>query len=258
MIVPFNPLHPLAGFVVGMLVGLTGVGGGSLMTPLLTVVFGVNPVTAVGTDLVYAAVTKSAGTAAHGAAGTVDWGVTARLAAGSLPAAALTLAGLHWMGPLGAGAARAISVVLAGALLFTAAVLLARPLLERMAARADIGRAAAAIVTLGMGAALGVLVPLSSIGAGAIGVTALTLLYPRMPAARVVGTDIAHAVLLSMVAGAGHWLMGSVDWPLLAALLAGSLPGVLLGSWASAHVPVRVLRPILAVTLIVVAGKVLL
>lgn len=249
--------YTLAGFFVGAVVGLTGVGGGSLMTPLLVLLFGVHPATAVGTDLLYAAITKAAGTAVHGRKGTVDWRITRRLALGSIPAAALTLLVLSQFDLKSAEVSRLISASLGVALVLTAAALIFRKQLQALAAANtpswrdhDIGSA-----TVLTGAVLGVLVSISSVGAGAMGVAALIFLYPTLPALRIVGSDIAHAVPLTLVAGLGHWILGSVDWVLLGSLLLGSLPGITLGSLLGARIPDRVLRPTLAAMLVAVGGK---
>lgn len=251
------PLYTVSGLAVGLLVGLTGVGGGSLMTPLLVVLFGVHPATAVGTDLLYAAVTKSVGTAVHGFNGTVDWRMVRRLAAGSAPATALTVLLLDVLGAHGKPSGEVISLVLGLAVLTTAMLLLFRGALLRVLGPRlgpDGPRHAAALTVL-TGAVLGVLVALSSVGAGALGVTALFLLYPRTPAARIIGSDIAHAVPLTLLAGMGHWLLGSVDWHLLASLLTGSIPGIIIGSLVAVRVPDRVIRPALACVLLLVGGR---
>jgi uncharacterized membrane protein YfcA len=252
-----NPLYSLSGLVVGALVGFTGVGGGSLMTPLLVLLFGIHPATAVGTDLLYAGLTKTGGTLVHGLNKTIDWRITGRLAAGSLPATVLTLLALAYFGKNSAGANSVITTTLGIALLMTAATLLFRRwLLSYLAARVDsLSPRQTALLTHLLGAVIGVLVSLSSVGAGAIGVTALILLYPKMPTVRIVGSDIAHAVPLTLAAGTGHWMLGSVDWPLLVSLLIGSLPGIAIGSHFAARVPDRVLRPVLASTLAVVGAK---
>ncbi len=248
------------GFGVGLLVGMTGVGGGSLMTPLLILLFGIHPATAVGTDLLFAAATKSAGTVIHGLNHTVEWRVTGRMAIGSLPAAALTLFVLSHVGVQDQVASGIVKAVLIVALLLTSASLLLRKKIVGLAtARFDqIDRRRTAALTVVTGAVLGVLVSLSSIGAGAIGITALLLLYPRLPIARIVGSDIAHAVPLTFLAGTGHWIMGSVNWLMLASLLVGSLPGIIAGSLASPRVPDVVLRTILAITLMIVAGRMIM
>jgi hypothetical protein len=252
-----NLLYSLSGFIVGVLVGMTGVGGGALMTPLLIVLFGVHPATAVGTDLLYAAATKSGGTVVHGWARTINWRVVGRLAMGSVPMTAFTLFMLAQLGIHGAAANKLITMVLGGALLATAAVLILRKPIVRYygehVGKLDPPRTRR--YTILTGALLGVLVSISSVGAGAIGVTALILLYPQLPIVRVVGSDIAHAVPLTLVAGVGHWWLGSVDWMLLGSLLVGSLPGIVLGSLASIRVPEIVLRVTLACVLIVVVAR---
>jgi len=253
-----EPLYSLTGFAVGLLVGLTGVGGGSLMTPLLVLLFGVAPVTAVGTDLLFAAVTKAGGAWAHARRGNVDWRVVGWLAAGSVPGSALTLVLLHFFVPHPDRLSAIISVALGIALILTACSLVFRDKLHAWAARrapAGVDRESTARRTLIVGAILGVLVTVSSVGAGALGVTALFFLYPGLAAARIVGTDIAHAVPLTLVAGLGHAAAGVVDWKLLLALLVGSLPGIWLGSSLSQKIPERVLRTGLAAMLILIGGK---
>jgi uncharacterized membrane protein YfcA len=254
-----NPFFALSGFTIGLLVGLTGVGGGSLMTPLLVLIFGVQPTTAVGTDLLYAAVTKSAGTVVHHRRGTIDWQVTRRLAVGSVPAAILTLIVLYKLGVRGGASPPLITIVLACALILTAICVISHRQLRMLTATrgSEPDPRRIAILTTSAGAVLGVLVTLSSVGAGAIGMTALVLLYPRTPIARLVGSDIAHAVPLTLIAGLGHWLLGSVNWLLLSSLLIGSLPGIYVGSHFAARVPDRVLRPLLAGTLLLVGIRML-
>ena len=252
-----NPLYSLSGLVVGALVGFTGVGGGSLMTPLLVLVFGIHPATAVGTDLLYAGLTKIGGTAVHAYNRAVDWRIVGKLAAGSVPAAALTLLLLNHFGKDSQSVGAIITSVLGFALILTAATLLFRRWLLRKLANALERRSTRQItaLTIALGAVLGALVSLSSVGAGAIGVTALLTLYPKMPTVRIVGSDIAHAVPLTLIAGAGHWWIGSVDWSLLISLLIGSLPGIAIGSALASKVPDRVLRPVLAGTLALIGGK---
>jgi hypothetical protein len=249
--------YSLAGFVVGAVVGLTGMGGGALMTPLLVLLFGVHPATAVGTDLLYAAATKAAGTAAHARSGSVDWRIAARLAAGSLPAAALTLAVLSQFDLRSPQLTQFVSAVLGAALILTATALLLRQRLLAWARQRKVSfpEAATAGATIATGAVLGVLVSISSVGAGALGITALLFLYPRLASVRIVGTDIAHAVPLTLAAGLGHWWLGSIDWALLASLLVGSLPGIWLGSRLAVKVPEAVLRPVLAAMLAVIGVR---
>ncbi len=256
----YDPLYSLAGILVGMLVGLTGVGGGSLMTPLLVLAFGFHPATAVGTDLIYASATKTVGGAVHGLRGTVDWKIVRRLAAGSLPAAAVTLLVLSRSAERGKDSGATIAFVLGLALVGTAAATFFRarivaaigPKFRGMAPR-TLG-----LLTVALGVVLGVLVSLTSVGAGALGMTALLLLYPVAPVSRLVGSDIAHAVPLTLIAGIGHWWLGSVDVMLLLSLLAGSIPGIVIGSLVASRVTDRVLTPILAATLAVVGLKLIL
>ncbi len=255
-----NPLYSISGFAVGLLVGLTGVGGGSLMTPLLILLFGIHPATAVGTDLLYASATKTAGTLVHGWARTIEWRVVGWLAAGSVPATVLTLLALSGLDMDGMVARQLIKWVLSGALFATAVALVFRGTILALYARrfGMVEPTRVAALTVVVGAALGVVVSISSVGAGAIGVTALVLLYPRLPMARIVGSDIAHAVPLTLVAGLGHWMLGSVDWNLFGSLLIGSLPGIVLGSLLSSRMPDSILRILLAATLIVAGIKLLL
>ncbi len=256
-ILHLTPLYSLSGLVVGLLVGFTGVGGGALMTPLLVLMFGIHPATAVGTDLLYAGLTKISGSLVHSYNRAVDWRVVGRLASGSAPAAALTLVALSHFGADSRSASAVISTVLGFALILTAITLLFRGwLLSRVGALvAQAGEGQIKAMTVALGAVLGVLVSISSVGAGAIGVTALLTLYPKMPTVRLVGSDIAHAVPLALIAGAGHWWIGSVDWTLLASLLIGSIPGISIGSYFASRVPDRVLRPVLASTLILIGSR---
>jgi uncharacterized membrane protein YfcA len=250
--------YSVAGLTVGVLVGLTGVGGGSLMTPVLVLGFGISPVVAVGTDLLFAAITKCGGVVAHSLKGNVDWRITGLLAAGSVPGAALAIVGLSLASPVGRSAHRLISTTLGAMLVLTALALAFRTRVIAWArSRADsrwIARhprhAAVAI-----GAFIGVAVSLSSVGAGAIGVTALILLFPTLATTRIVGTDIAHAVPITLVAGIGHAILGNTNWGLLGALLIGSLPGIFIGSHLAARLPERLVRHSLIAVLLLAGGK---
>jgi uncharacterized membrane protein YfcA len=249
-----DPLYVLSGVLVGGLVGMTGVGGGSLMTPLLILLFHVHPATAVGTDLIYASVTKAGGSIVHGYNKTIDWRVVGRLAIGSLPATALTVLLLYFLKVDSATAKSLITKVLGLAILFTAASLLFRKQLMRWYDN-RVGELPPKLVfrlTVLTGAILGVLVTLSSVGAGAIGVVALVMLYPKMPARRIVGSDIAHAVPLTLVAGLGHSILGSIDFHILASLLAGSIPAIVVMSMVSARASDTAVRVALAVVLLAV------
>ena len=248
----------VAGFAVGLLVGMTGVGGGSLMTPLLTMLFGVSPAVAVGTDLAFAAITKTAGTFTHRLRGTVRWDIVRRLCIGALPAAVLTTFSLKWFGSLSDEIGQIIRYTIAGSVLLTVVALLFKgKMMAWMNAHPEKQLQGPALLwtTIISGAVLGALVTISSIGAGAIGATLLILLYPRLTAAEVAGTDIAYAVPLTAIAAVGHWWLGSINWELLGALLLGSVPGIIIGSWCARSVPEKFLRALLATTLTGVAIK---
>ena len=250
-----NLVYMLSGFVVGLLVGMTGVGGGSLMTPILILLFGVAPANAVGTDLLYACLTKSVGVTIHGLNRTVDWRVVMRLSLGSIPAAVVTILLLGLLDLHGAGGNSLFSRALGCALLLTAVVLIFRrqfvALYSRHVPRPSERRLRG--LTILIGAVLGVLVSVSSVGAGALGATALILLYPELPASKIAGSDIAHAVPLTLVAGLGHALLGTIDYVLLVSLLVGSMPGIIVGSQLVTRIPERVLRILLAAVLALVA-----
>jgi uncharacterized protein len=252
-----DPLYALSGFVVGALVGMTGVGGGALMTPLLILLFGVHPVTAVGTDLLYAAATKAGGSVVHGFSHSIDWRVVRRLASGSIPATAVTLAALSFFNLNSKAAASVLMMILSLVLFATALVLVfGQTMVAAYRARVTaLDVKSTKIGTVLVGVLLGVLVSVTSVGAGALGVVALVLLYPQMPMSRIVGSDIAHAVPLTLIAGMGHWMIGSVDWHILGSLLVGSLPGIVIGSIFAVRVPERALRVVLAVILFTVAGR---
>ena len=239
-----------AGFAVGLLVGLTGVGGGALMTPLLISSFGVPPQVAVGTDLLYASITKTAGSWRHHVADHVDWPLVLRLAAGSLPAAALLLAVMAFLPVDTVALAHWIRMGLVAALPVSGLAIVLYPFFTRASPRNDEGDVPPrTLPTVLFGVVLGLLVTLTSVGAGAIGVTVLAALYPMLPAKRLVGTDIAHAVPLTLLGGLGHLGLGNVDIGLLLALLCGSIPGILVGARLAGLAPEWLLRPILAVTL---------
>ncbi len=257
---------------MGTLIGATGVGGGSLMTPILVLLFGVPASTAVGTDLIFASITKGVGTALHGFNRSVSWRIVAALCAGSLPAAAFALWLLH--GVLDREAvAPFIKYALGIALVITSCALFVQGLKKPKATQdgnADGEGIASAekstsddppvtgkllLGTVGVGALLGTVVTLTSVGAGALGVMALMALYPRVRSVRIVGTDIAHAVPLTLLAGLGHAGLGSVDFRMLGWLLLGSIPGIVLGAHASFRLPERALKQVLAVLLMLTGGK---
>lgn len=245
-----------AGFFVGLVIGLTGVGGGSLMTPILIFFFGVKPYLAVGTDLLFAAFTKMGGTLRLARARVVDWRVVFHLSAGSIPAALMTLYLLKQVGAASAKVQSLMTSTLGAALLLTAAATLYKVLRGKAAPVSVLRGQEAQAATprhwslpLLFGAVIGTLVTLTSVGAGAIGVTVLMILYPMLPLPRIVAADIAYAVPLTLVAGLGHASLGSVDWSLLTKLLAGSLPGIWIGSHLMSRIPERVIRSLLSVLL---------
>lgn len=257
-----------AGFFVGLIVGLTGVGGGSLMTPILIFFFGVKPYMAVGTDLLFAAFTKAGGTISLMKQRLVPWGVVGQLCAGSIPAALTTLYVLHQLGPASAEVQKLMTTTLGGALLLTAAATLFKairmrkpPVQRVVSSTGPVVHAPAAVghevamqarhwsLPVLFGALIGTLVTLTSVGAGAIGVTVLLVLFPLLPLPRIIAADIAYAVPLTLVAGMGHASLGSVDWPLLLKLLAGSLPGIWLGAQLMHKTPERIVRSMLSVLL---------
>ncbi len=248
----------VSGFGVGAIVGLTGVGGGSLMTPLLLSVFKLNPAIAIGTDLWFAAVTKTAGSLSHHQAGHVKWRITGLLLAGSIPASLATVALMHFTG-VTKGWAAALTLTLGIALLLTAVTVAFRQIWARVGVWLERwitdGRRPWLPVLCGF--ILGVLVSLSSIGAGAIGATMILLLYPRLKSHQIVGTDIAHAVPLTLVAGIGHATLGHVDWGLLGALLIGSIPGIWIGSQLTRKMPEKLVRALLCVALVSAGLKVI-
>jgi uncharacterized membrane protein YfcA len=248
----------VSGFAVGLLVGLTGVGGGSLMTPLLTLLFGVSPTVAVGTDLAFASATKVAGTFAHRYRGNVHWNIVRHLCMGALPAAVLTTLTLKYFGGLDKDIGQIIRYSIAASVMLTVIALIFRTRLQTwmsMHPNRQFHGTKLVAATIVSGAILGTLVTISSIGAGAIGATILVLLYPRLTPAEIAGTDIAYAVPLTAIAALGHWWLGSINWELLAMLLLGSVPGITLGSLASRAIPEKVLRVLLASVLTTVAVK---
>jgi len=246
----------LSGFAVGLIVGLTGVGGGSLMTPLLIFGFGIKPHLAIGTDLLFAAFTKMGGTVSLARRRLVPWGLVATLSMGSIPAALATLYVLHSLGPASPLVQKTMTLTLGVALLLTALATLYKAIQGKQVPRqiaqhqlASASRSRHWSLPLFFGALIGTMVTLTSVGAGAIGVTALMLLYPLLPLPRIVAADIAYAVPLTLVAGLGHASLGSVDWPLLGLLLTGSLPGIWLGSQLVHKTPDRVIRSLLSLLL---------
>ena len=260
--------YVLGGALVGAVVGATGVGGGSLMTPLLTLVFGLPAQVAVGTDLLFASITKFSGTIAHWRRGNIDWALTGCLALGSVPAALATIAALRAWHPDPAQFAAFVRPALAAALLLTALSLLLRSRIQDLGRRFGLRPAGAApadgssqvrpLPTLVLGAVIGVMVTLTSVGAGAIGVVALLFLYPTLTAKRLVAVDIAHAIPLTLVAGLGHVALGTVNWMVLGALLVGSVPAISLGALLADRLPEKALRVVLAAMLTLIGTRLVL
>jgi uncharacterized protein len=258
----FNPILMTAGAATGLLVGLTGVGGGAVMTPLLLLVFGVAPMSAIGTDLWFAAITKLVATRVHQGRGLIDWQVVRRLWSGSLPASVLTL---MWMKivPIGAETADLLKMMIAGAVVLTALAMLFQKQLHELGRKfriesVDRFKTLQGPLTVAAGAALGFLVTTTSIGAGALGVVFLAYLYPlRLTASRLIATDIVHAIPLAMFAGAGHLFIGNVNFELLGNLLIGSVPGVLAGAMLSTYLPQLYLRRALSAILLFTGYKLL-
>ncbi len=246
----------IAGFAVGLLVGLTGVGGGSLMTPILMLFFNVKAAVAVGTDLLYASITKTAGIFAHGKLGNIDWNIVKLLAWGSIPASIVTLLYLKDLNIASDALVNSIKFWLGIALLLTSLSVLFRNQLAKLSKTGHwINPAYTPTITVILGLVLGFLVTLTSVGAGALGVTALLILYPKVPITRIVGTDVAHAVPLTLVAGLGHASLGTVDYQLLGTLLIGSIPGIWIGSHLSSKVAEHWVRVVLALILVYVGQK---
>lgn len=252
--------YTLAGLVVGFSVGITGLGGGSLMTPLLVLVFGIPPTVAVGTDLVYASITNAGGAWVHHRKGNVDWKIVGCLAAGSLPMAALTVAGLIALDLKDQRLLTTVTTTVLGiALMLTAIAILLRDRLRHSDSHAQTqtARQKKGLVpaTIASGMFLGVIVTISSVGAGAMGMVALLWLFPHLRSIKLVGIDISHAVPLAAVAGLGHFYMGSVDPALLGSLLLGSLPGIYIASHVGDMFPDRILRPTVACLLLLMGGR---
>jgi uncharacterized membrane protein YfcA len=249
----------VAGLVVGFIVGMTGVGGGSLMTPIL-IWFGIPPSTAVGTDLLYAAITKSGGVFVHNKKKNINWTITGWLTLGSVPAALLTLWILHNLKTDLEVLNKIIKYSLGWALLFTSVAIIFKKKLLVISQRHSGDKFHSEsktqnLLTVAIGVMLGATVTLTSIGAGALGTVTLFFLYPLLPTPKLVGTEIAHAVPLTLVAGLGHATMGNLDLNILGHLLLGSLPGIYLGSMLSGKLPDLMLRNAIAIMLFYVGFK---
>ena len=254
--------YTIAGFAVGFIVGMTGIGGGSLMTPILVLGFGIQPAIAVGTDLLYAAITKAGGIFVHNSRGTVEWKIVGLLSAGSVPTSVLMIFVLRWLEAQGIHYGSLITSTLSIALILTSLAMLFKERLHEFARhdeRFDFLRALhkryLTQITILTGILLGILVTLSSVGAGAIGTAALFFLYPRLLSIKIVGTDLAHAVPLTAVAGLGHAVIGTVDYGILMSLLLGSLPGIYIGSHLASRLPEHIVRPALAGMLLLIGVR---
>ncbi len=251
-------LYALAGGSVGFVVGMTGVGGGSLMTPIL-LAFGFTPSVAIGTDLLYAAITKAGGVVTHTRQSTINWKVFKYLTIGSMPACLCTMALLKYLKAVGFNYEQLMTSALGVMLILTSAVLFFRTFLLRerhqlAGTESSIGefeRKYSRELTVVMGFALGVLVTLSSVGAGAFGAAILMILYPRMAMIRIIGTDLAHAVPLTAVAGLGHLYLGNVNFLLLFGLILGSLPCIWLGTQVANRIPERAMQRTMAIILMI-------
>lgn len=257
--------YTLSGATVGFVIGMTGVGGGSFMTPIL-LAFGIPPATAVGTDLLYAAITKSGGVITHAKQKTVDWKVVAAIGAGSIPASLITILILNKLQAQSFNYALLLTKSLGFMLVITSAVLLFKALLikERVII-ADVNskfgnfeRRHIIVLSWTIGMFLGVFVTLSSVGAGAFGAAALMMLYPQMPIIRIIGTDLAHAIPLTAIAGLGHMHLGNVDFKLLTSLIIGSLPAIWLGTKFANYIPERIFQPLMAIILLILGIKYML
>ena len=258
-------IHIAAGALVGLVIGLTGVGGGSLMTPILVLGFGITPAIAVGTDLLYAALTKCSGIYFHHKNRTVDWKIVVLLGSGSVPSSIITISFLEHLKSTGFNYDDIIILTLGVMLILTAFIILIK---NRLISFIHANHADSFVVnfvrnyrpqiTILCGCLLGCVVTLSSVGAGAIGSAILFLLYPRKSSISIVGTDIAHAVPLTAVAGLGHLHFGSVDFNLLFGLLAGGVPAIYLGSLIGKKLPDKILRPLIALLLLAMGIKLIL
>ena len=255
-------IHIIAGGLVGFIVGLTGIGGGSLMTPILVLGFGITPSVAVGTDLLYAAITKASGVIFHHRNKTIDWKVAGLLGSGSVPSSILTIVYLEQIRDQGINYDSFMMVTLSFMLILTAIIIMMKNKILAWAHRGQTKNSAINIVqryrphiTVCSGIMLGFLVTISSVGAGAIGTAILFLLYPSKKPISVVGTDLAHAIPLTAIAGSGHLHFGTVDFNLLTGLLVGGIPAIYIGSYIGKKLPDNLLRPLIALLLLMMGTK---
>lgn len=248
----------ILGFAVGVLVGLTGMGGGAVMTPVLILLGWAKPVVAVGTDLVWGTLTKGFGAFVHYRQETVDFAIVKRLALGSIPGALLGLALLAVLRVRGGDTMNKTVIRMLGVALMCVAVGLLVRSLRGMQVKAEMLAFAGPLwLTTALGALVGFLVSLTSVGSGSLIIACLVVIYPRTPLRRIVGSDIVHALILVGLSALGHLGMGSINTHLLGGLLIGSIPGVWLGSKMSAFFPEKILRPLLATTLLFLGYKLL-
>lgn len=264
--------YVLAGVVVGFCVGVTGVGGGSLMTPILIGIFNVPAQVAIGTDLLYASISKFCGSLVHAKKLNIVWPIVIFLSAGSIPASLGTTWALHHFFSSAADYKSLLTMILGFMLVLTGISIVFRAQIEQFVAKrrgisaderyslhqADSAEAKDAqtksmlknkVLIVLMGVVLGVFVTLSSVGAGAFGIMALVLLFPNLPMIRIIGSDVVHAVLLTLVAGLGHLFSGNVDFHMLTYLLMGSIPAIIVGTLISSKLPEHHIRRILGITL---------
>lgn len=244
----------IAGASVGFVIGVTGVGGGSLMTPLLVLGFNVQPIIAVGTDLLYAAITKASGVYSHHKIKNIDWSIVRNLSLGSIPGSIICLIAINILDISGESFNQLISVTLGIMLIATSAVIVFKTQLLRLTNKNKTLEPTKGLIIC-IGAVLGVLVTLSSVGAGAIGAALLLILYPSLKTKQVVGTDLAHAVPLTAIAGFGHFQLGHIDVQLLYSLLIGSLPAIYFGTKVGQKIPENVLKVLVASILAILGIK---
>lgn len=248
----------LLGFFVSVLVGLTGVGGAALLTPLL-VLIGINPTIAVGSDLVYNSVTKLFGTIQHARQKTINWALVKYLAFGSIPGAAIAVLFLELYRPLYTNQEKVIRTVLGIVLIIVAIATIFHTLLinQNTASRLQSkGISEKRSMMIIVGVVLGFIVGLTSIGSGSLFALAMLLLF-RLKASELVGTDIAHAFILVTVSGALHTSFGNVDFMLVLNMILGSIPGVIIGSKLSSKVPTKILRVIISIIILISGYKLL-
>lgn len=251
----------IAGFVVGFIVGFTGIGGGSLMTPILVLGFSISPAVAIGTDLLYAAITKCGGIFVHNKKGNINWRIVALLCSGSIPSTIAAIFLLKYLNAIEYNIEPVMTKTLSVSLILTSLVLLFKSQIDRFVFNTEshgmksLHQRLQEPLTITAGILIGFFVTLSSVGAGALGAAILLLLYPKLPAIKIVGTDLAHAVPITAIAGLGHMHLGTVNFSLLISLLIGSLPGIYAGSHFGTVIPDKVIRPILALILLAIGIK---